>query len=162
VLVGPPQALVAAAGLAGAAHGSAIILSRGASSSDEPAGTRDACTEAADAAADFFVFGCDMQPVMLELAKDSVLLSIQFSVRSFPFKSFLFQFSAYSVFIFWHCLHMRSRVYKTSTCRIWMLHDAAAGLLLWAQQAGDVSQFLHSRSSGVWQWNAECHIAKVS
>jgi len=42
----------------GLAHGSAIILSRGASISDEPRGREEALVTAADAAG-FFVFGCD-------------------------------------------------------------------------------------------------------
>jgi len=53
------QALFAA-GLAGDAHGSTIILSRGASSSDE-LGAREDVTEATDDDAVFFVFGCDME-----------------------------------------------------------------------------------------------------
>jgi len=59
VSIGSCHAL-AAAGLAGDAHGSAIILSRGASSSDE-LGACDDGTEAADNAAVFFVFGCNVQ-----------------------------------------------------------------------------------------------------
>jgi len=59
VLVGLPQAPVAA-GLAGDAHGSTIILSRDVSRSDE-LGVCDDVTEAADDTAGFLVFVCDMQ-----------------------------------------------------------------------------------------------------
>jgi len=45
------------------------------------------------------------------------------------------------------CSHgMQSRVYDTvkSVYRIiWLVHAAAAGLLLWAQQPGDVDRLLH-------------------
>ena len=61
--IGSSQRLTAAGGLAGDAHGSAIILSRGASSSDEFCGCDDALVTEAAAAADdvFFLFGCDTQ-----------------------------------------------------------------------------------------------------
>jgi len=51
-----------------------------------------------------------------------------------------------------HSHRMQSRVYVTvgrpSVCPIVCpLHSAAAGLLLWAQRAGDIDRLLHGRRS---------------
>jgi len=76
VSVGLPQA-PAAAGLAGDAHGSTIILSRGVSSSDE-FGMCDDATEVADDAAVFFVFDCEMQKQQSLGVKCFIVLMIAF------------------------------------------------------------------------------------
>ena len=61
---------------------------------------------------------------------------------------------------FWHCSHsMGSRDYErcwASVCPsvcpiIWLPHAAAAGLLLWAQRAGDTDWLWHS-----WHTNSNC------
>ena len=69
-------------------------------------------------------------------------------------------YTALSMSAYWHChITMRSRVYasvgRPSVCPIRPLQQHAAGLLLWAQPAGDVDQLLHgAQQCSVWRVNS--------